>query len=42
MDDDDRVVDKDALDILRILRKVSTDELATGLRRLRESGKPAK
>jgi hypothetical protein len=35
VDDPDRVVEKDALDVLRLLQAITTDELATGLERLR-------
>lgn len=37
VDDPDRLVEKDALDVLRLLRAVPTDRLAKGLRRLLDS-----
>jgi uncharacterized protein YigA (DUF484 family) len=36
-DDNDRIRDKDALDVLRLLRAVDTDELASRVRVLRET-----
>lgn len=38
VDEPDRLVEKDALDVLRLLRAVPTDDLVHGVRRLMASG----